>query len=102
MFHGIDAGLGDSGFEVLDAILTEAHELSHPCGRAHSYFFESETRWKPHLDPASAGDGHSDAFSLDLLVRRQRAIALISSCCGAPLEKVSSVVHRLARVSSAG
>src|SRR6266436_3997302 len=101
MLHGVDAGFGDGGFQVLDAIFTEAHELGHAGGRAHSDFFETETRWKPHLDLASAGHGHSDAFSLDLLVRRQSAIALISSCCGAPPVKVSSVVHRLVRVSSA-
>src|SRR5258705_4124687 len=101
MLHGVDAGFGDGGFQVLDSIFTEAHELGHAGGRAHSDFFETETRWKPHLDLASAGHGHSDAFSLGLLVRRQSAIALISSCCGAPPVKVSSVVHRLVRVSSA-
>ncbi len=52
VLDGVDAGLCDSGLEVFDAVVFEAHEFGDGGGGAHGDLFKAQSRGELDLDGA--------------------------------------------------
>ena len=63
MFDGVDAGLGDGGFEVFDAVGGEAHNSGHAGGGAHGDLFDAEPRGKAKFSDDGNVDHDSTSFA---------------------------------------
>ncbi len=66
VLDGVDARLRQGGFEVLDAIVGEAHKLGYARSRAHCHFFETQPRWELYFHRCAPGLNHFVVPSLPL------------------------------------
>src|SRR5665213_4268089 len=99
VLDGVDAGLGNGGFQVLDTILGEAHEFGYRRRRAHGHFLVAHACGQPDLHRGGFGLAHY-GISVEA-VPRQSVSAVMSSPCGLPSENASMAVHIASRIPSA-
>src|SRR5579863_7038537 len=98
MFDGIDARFGYGGFQILNTLFFETHQLSDGSGGAHGYLLVAEARRQPDF---YAGGFPLDHRSILVYCSRHRANAVISSPWRAPSANSSMAVHNAWRISSA-
>src|SRR5579863_10741501 len=99
MLDGIDTSFSDGGFQILDAIFAETHQLCYSCGGAHGHFLVAELGRQPHLHACGLQLAHAGVSVPS--AHRHSANAVMSSLCGPPSAKSSMVVHNASRIPSA-
>src|ERR1700744_5123148 len=102
MLDGVDAGFGDGGLQVFNAIFPETHELGDGGGRAHGHLLEAEARRQPNHYRGGLRRCHAGVSQQPVpRLAAASASAVMSSPCGPPCENTLMAVHNASRIPSA-